>query len=85
MRNEENRLRSLTLALTLAIMGFLGVASLGAVIEEPLLAYFWYLALFGLMAMAMLSLVVAVNRFASLLVRRYRALLLHWHDGMAPH
>jgi hypothetical protein len=85
MSYDSDRLRNSTLALTLVIMGFLAISSLGAVIDVPQLAYFWYLALLGILGMMVMTVLIAVSRFTAFLTKGYREMLLHWGDGVAGH
>ncbi|MEJ2455456.1 MAG: hypothetical protein P8103_15045 [Candidatus Thiodiazotropha sp.] len=85
MLYANNLLRTATLALSLFIVCCLVVAALAGVFEAPLLAYFWYLALAGMAAMMLLSVLLAVNWLWSSLARHYRQLLHLWGDAVAGH
>ncbi len=85
MLTANNRLRAVTLALSLFIVCCLAVAALAGVFEAPLLAYFWYLALVGMAAMLLLTVFLAASWLWSSLVRHYRQMLHLWGDAVAGH
>lgn len=85
MHRRENGLRNLTLVLALSTLGSLLVSSFGVVFETPLLVYFWWLALAGMAAMALLTLLLAVNWLSGRLLRQWYRLQLQWGDGLPGH
>lgn len=60
MKNHGYYLNKITLVLVAVILASLGIASLGAVVENVPLVLFWYLALAGMQLLLMLSVVLAV-------------------------
>ncbi len=53
-------LRTLMLSLVMMILISLSLASLGGLLELPLLVHFWHLALYGILAMGLLILWLGV-------------------------
>ncbi len=52
----NNSLQTLIISLVILIMFNLSLASLGGLIELPFLVHFWFLALYGILAMGLLIL-----------------------------
>ncbi len=85
MLYENSVLKAVTLALSVFIVCCLCVAALAGIFEAPMLAYFWYLALAGMVAMLFLSIFLALSWLWINLTRHYQQLLDHWGDGVPGH
>jgi hypothetical protein len=85
MRHSSNGLDRLTVGLFFMIVCCLAVAAFSGLFESPLLAYFWYLALLGMAAMVVLTVLLAAAWFLDVLSRRYHQILLHWNEGVPGH
>lgn len=81
MRNGNEFVKRLTLSLCVMIAVCLGLAALGGVFEAVLLIYCWYLALFGIAAVIVLTALLAVNMLFNALSRRYHRILQQWDGG----
>ena len=66
MERYERAARLITLGLFAFIMVSLSISAIGALVKTPALAYFWFLALVGILSLILLSAVLAtifvVNR-----------------------
>ncbi|MCU7936310.1 MAG: hypothetical protein KZQ99_15790 [Candidatus Thiodiazotropha sp. (ex Dulcina madagascariensis)] len=76
MHNYDGLLRNITMILLTMIMVSLSVTTLGAVIESPLLALFWYLALIGIVMLMLISVVLAVILVIRRMAKRYRQMMM---------
>lgn len=85
MHHSSESLKRVTLILFLLIVGCLSIAALGGIFEAHLLINFWYLALLGIGAMYLLTVLLAVAWLLDRLSRRYRHMLIHWGDGVPGH
>ncbi len=78
MRMSNDGMKRVTLMLTIAIVVCLSVASLGGVVDAPWLAYSWYLGLFGILSLIVLTALQGMHWLLEAGVRRYHRMMLHW-------
>ncbi len=71
MENKENKLNIIILILTIVTLGSLFVSATGGVIDSFIPAYFWYLALLGMLALLALWIIMAIMLTTKLGVRWY--------------
>ena len=77
MEKQRNSLNTVILILALVTTGSLLVSAAGVLVESVIPAYFWYLALAGMLALSVLWVVMAIMLAARLGVR--------WYHQKHPH
>ena len=77
MEKQRNSLNTVILILTFVTTGSLLVSAAGALVESVIPAYFWYLALAGMLVLSVLWIVMAIMLAARLGVR--------WYHQKHPH
>lgn len=82
MKTQGKSLNTVILILALVTTGSLLVAASGALVESVIPAYFWYLALAGMLALSLLWLVMALMLVGKLWARWYHR--KHPHGGGVP-
>jgi hypothetical protein len=85
MYTSDEGLRRLTLILVLVIMSCLSVAALGGIFETPQLVYFWYLALLGIVAMILMTAILAAGWLLVALLCHYQRMLAQWGGEVPGH
>lgn len=83
MIHNSKLLRNFTLADISITLVSLAVAAMAGVLDNIYLAYFWYLALFGIGVMVLITFVSGIMLLANRFVRWYRHQLQTW-DGVHP-
>lgn len=79
MKRYEKFIKRITLGLFAVTMISLLISAMGALVETPVLAYFWFLALAGILASMLLSVLVAVVFVVSRGIIWYRRQILLWN------
>lgn len=78
MHKYDSLLRAITVILFTIIMLSLLVGALAGVLESPLLAISWYLALMCIMVMILMTAVLAIVYAVNFMVRKYRRVVSFW-------
>lgn len=79
MQRCERFVRQITLALCAITVVSLLISAMGALVEAPVLAYFWFLALAGILSGLVLSMVLAALLLVIRFVGWYQRQLQLWN------
>jgi hypothetical protein len=82
MEKQGRLLNQIILSLVIITVGSLLVSASGVLVESVIPAYFWYLAVAGMLVLSVLWLVMAVMLVGKLWARWYHRKHPHHHGGM---